>query len=461
MSLLGGLILWAQEPIGYTDALFTSVSALSHTGLTSVDFAVFSTSSQVFVLIWIKLGGLIMVSLIPPSVRLVRLLWDQRKDKYPNPQRSIYIRVHVILIVTIICYMLVIEGGAFITIGSYLEANGEAGRIVSHNGLRNYNRWWWSLFYVVSSFQNAGFALFWNSLIPFADNRVILLTLAFVIVAGYNLWPAFLHLILWLESKVFKGKNKEAVELLLNNPRHFYFLLFPLRDTIKMLFGFFLITTMEYLIFFVEWDNDQVYPKPFGPGDKLLTNFYQVITTRNCGMNTVNIEKLQFGHLALLVVTMYISGFPFIMTVYTTQSLIVDQRRKAKRFRYQAKRLMTRSFIFLYIALIVILLIEYDRVSQKVIPNAYLAVAFEVSSAFGNVGLSFAIPNNNASYSGLFHTVSKLIIITIMLLGRHRGLPDSIDPAIYFRNQSVSFIHDLTNNSPRNLEKMEIELEIK
>jgi Trk-type K+ transport system membrane component len=218
---------------------------------------------------------------------------------------------------------------------------------------------------------------------------------------------------------------------------------------------------MEYLIFFVEWDNDQVYPKPFGPGDKLLTNFYQVITTRNCGMNTVNIEKLQFGHLALLVVTMYISGFPFIMTVYTTQSLIVDQRRKAKRFRYQAKRLMTRSFIFLYIALIVILLIEYDRVSQKVIPNAYLAVAFEVSSAFGKVGLSFAIPNNNASYSGLFHTVSKLIIITIMLLGRHRGLPDSIDPAIYFRNQSVSFIHDLTNNSPRNLEKMEIELEIK
>lgn len=58
------------------------------------------------------------------------------------------------------------------------------------------------------------------------------------------------------------------------------------------------------------------------------------------------------------------------------------------------------------------------------------SVLFEVVSAYGNIGLSLGYPTANASFSGQFRPVSKLIIIAMQIRGRHRGLPYDLDRAV-------------------------------
>lgn len=62
-SLFGGLIFYASEDIPYIDALFTAVSALTVTGLTTVDFALFKFGSQFFVLLLMCIGGQVLMTL--------------------------------------------------------------------------------------------------------------------------------------------------------------------------------------------------------------------------------------------------------------------------------------------------------------------------------------------------------------------------------------------------------------
>jgi len=58
------------------------------------------------------------------------------------------------------------------------------------------------------------------------------------------------------------------------------------------------------------------------------------------------------------------------------------------------------------------------------------SLIFEMVSAYGTVGLSLGIPTANYSFSGALRTGSKVLLCAVMLRGRHRGLPMSLDRAI-------------------------------
>ena len=55
---------------------------------------------------------------------------------------------------------------------------------------------------------------------------------------------------------------------------------------------------------------------------------------------------------------------------------------------------------------------------------------FEIVSAFGTVGLSTGVPYDLYAFCGAWSTLSKLILMCVMLRGRHRGLPLAIDRAV-------------------------------
>lgn len=58
-------------------------------------------------------------------------------------------------------------------------------------------------------------------------------------------------------------------------------------------------------------------------------------------------------------------------------------------------------------------------------------VMFEVVSAYGPVGLSTGLPGGRTeSFSGGWRRASKLILCAVMIRGRHRGLPATIDRAV-------------------------------
>lgn len=62
---------------------------------------------------------------------------------------------------------------------------------------------------------------------------------------------------------------------------------------------------------------------------------------------------------------------------------------------------------------------------------------FETVSAYGTVGLSLGVPYNSYSFSGAWQSLSKLILMAVMLRGRHRILPMAIDRAILLPGQDI------------------------
>ncbi|KAI6120358.1 cation transport protein-domain-containing protein [Pisolithus croceorrhizus] len=73
-------------------------------------------------------------------------------------------------------------------------------------------------------------------------------------------------------------------------------------------------------------------------------------------------------------------------------------------------------------------------------------IIFELVSAYGSVGLSLGVPNQNYSFSGSLRPLSKLVIILVMLRGRHRGLPVAIDRAVML---PTVFNHAEENSDPQ------------
>lgn len=104
---------------------------------------------------------------------------------------------------------------------------------------------------------------------------------------------------------------------------------------------------------------------------------------------------------------------------------------RSTNFTNQVKSIVLRDISWLIIAWFVISLIENDRVSfPGDIHFTESKVLFEIISAFGNVGLSLGYPNSPTSFVGVWRNGSKMVLIIVMLLGRHRGLPNSIDRAV-------------------------------
>jgi Cation transport protein len=93
---------------------------------------------------------------------------------------------------------------------------------------------------------------------------------------------------------------------------------------------------------------------------------------------------------------------------------------------------------YIFLGLFLIAIIEGDRVENT---NEYaftlFSVLFEIMSAYGTVGLSLGYPTINASFSGEFRTLSKLVIIAMEIRGRHRGLPYELDRAVLLPSESL------------------------
>jgi Trk-type K+ transport system membrane component len=65
-------------------------------------------------------------------------------------------------------------------------------------------------------------------------------------------------------------------------------------------------------------------------------------------------------------------------------------------------------------------------------------VLFELVSAFAGIGLSLGLPSDNFSFAGAMHPLSKLVIIIVMVRGRHRGLPVAVDRAVLLPSELVT-----------------------
>jgi trk system potassium uptake protein len=378
--------------ISFTDALFTSTSAVCVTGLIVKDTGTyFSPVGQVIIMLLFQIGGLGIMTFST----LILLVAGRRiaiKDSITLKEGFFHgtsLRVQS-LIKNILLYTIGLEllGSLFF----YLNFNTRfpTGKAVFH-----------SLFHSISAFCNAGFCLYTDSFESFKGNIWVNLNLMILIILG------------GLGFIVLKESGSLFVDIL--KKRRFQF---SLHTKLVYRMTFFLILFSSVLFFVLEY-NDSL--GNFSLKEKILTSVFQVVTPRTAGFNTLNLNTLGLGMMFFLIILMFIGASPGSTGggVKTTTMGAVFAFLKSKvlaresvnlSHRTLPSQLITKAFTVMTLGICVIcfsifiLLISQPGVSMK-------DVFFEVFSAFGTVGLSLGLTPQ-------LNDVGKIVIIMTMYIGR-------------------------------------------
>ena len=115
-------------------------------------------------------------------------------------------------------------------------------------------------------------------------------------------------------------------------------------------------------------------------------------------------------------------------------SYVPEDKMKASQINKRfMKHYFFRHSFFLILAVLVCAFSEDQILKDPTIDVNLWYIMFEIISAYGNVGLSLGVPGQVISLSGTFSPIGKCVIIFIMWLGKHRGLPSKDDEVIDFR----------------------------
>jgi Trk/Ktr/HKT type cation transporter len=192
-------------------------------------------------------------------------------------------------------------------------------------------------------------------------------------------------------------------------------------------------------------------------GPRILDGLFQALCVRNGGFYIISITTLQIGTQLLYVVMMYISAYPVVITmrhtnVYEERSLGIyaddpsmtreDNEGTPRRIlpsslsgrlyfvRQQLQAQLAHDLWWIVLAVVIIGIVEAGNFSRDPVTYSVFNILFETVSAYGCVGITTGLPDQKYSFSGGWHTLSKLVLCAVMLRGRHRGLPVAIDRAI-------------------------------
>ena len=417
-----------RQGITFVDALFTAVSALCVTGLTSTDFSQFTLAGQLVVMLLIQMGGLgiilftsifalVITRGLSEHTAFKKIMKDILDTRDHDDVRN--------MIRHVLQYTLVIELGGFLIMGVRLASADAA----LTDGV---NPWWWALFHSISAFNNAGFGLLNTNLANFLHDPVINLVIAAQIILGGLGYPVLIFLHYWVRGRF--RRRPDAVQRALHHDVDGV-----VASNVQVRVA--LVGTMFLIIFgwvvtgLVEWDNTGL--GPLSAGDKVLMSFFQSVSTRTAGFNTVDIGTLHLTTLFCYILLMFIGANPAgtaggikIPTVAVLYGYIKDWFRKpgeavvllnkrvSKFAVSHAVRLFFFSVIFIAAITTAITFVEKNYLITPDPTFNSLKVVFEIVSAFGTVGLSMGFKGGVTSFSAILTPFSKLLIILTMLFGR-------------------------------------------
>jgi Trk-type K+ transport system membrane component len=425
-SWFGALLLWLLEhgstDVSFTDALFISTSGLTETGLATVDISKFREVSQVALMFIVILGGAVLGSLMPIFIR--GLMIDEASEHLQMrilSDVSLETRREAIREVKRLTLGYLIGNYIFgwIVIGSYVQNN----PIFQERGV---HPWFFSLFVSISAFNNAGFSLFADNLAPLVGDSRTLLMLAYLIMAGNVAFPLFFWLwvrVLHVVYRMLNWQDKLRIyRHLLQYPRECHTHLFP-NNVIRWLFFMLLITTFGELFIFLEQEVKLPELAHLNHWQVLCAGWFTAVTTRTAGFNVLDIATLSPAMIVIFIVLMYLSAYPIAVSIRSTDAQVKTTKEA------EAKNMMVDDLFWLFTPWIFICFIENVHPADGLETDYKqpLKTLFEISSAMGTVGLSLSAPHIVTSFSALLKPLSKWIMILVMLIGRHRGLPEGLD----------------------------------
>ncbi|CAK7273672.1 low affinity potassium transporter [Sporothrix epigloea] len=313
------------------------------------------------------------------------------------------------------------------------------------------SRVWWGFFTSHSAFMDLGFSLTPDSMNSFNTAIFPLLLMSFLIVIGNTGFPVMLRFVIWVFSNIVpRGSGIfEELKFLLDHPRRCFTLLFPSGAT-WWLFWLLVILNGIDLLFFIILDLGSGPIVALPAGTRILDGLFQAFSTRTAGFSCVNLADIHPAVQASYMIMMYISVFPIAISVrrtnvYEEKSLGVyhgneiDEPANGTDFEYvgaHLRRQLSFDLWFLSIGFFILTISEGSKLQAN--EFSMFAVLFEVVSAYGTVGMSLGYPGGNESLCSRFSVVGKLVIIGMMIRGRHRGLPYGLDRAILLPSESLN-----------------------
>lgn len=380
------------QSVSFFDSLFTATSAVCVTGLVAVDTGTtFSLFGQAVLLVLIQIGGLgfmvfatrIMVMLGRKISLKGRMLIRESMNSASLSDLSGLTRLYLLLALGI-----ELIGAAVLSV-----------RFVPLFGLRR--GLWMALFHAVSAFCNAGFDVFgrFSSLTAFAHDPLVLLTVAALIVLGGLGFSVILEAL--RNRQGFKGLSLHARIVLMLTP-------------ILLCVG-----TIFYLL--VEWQGAGTLAG-LGAGDKAMNAFFQSVTMRTAGFNSIDLSRFTDGSKLFSSLLMMIGASPastgggmktttvavfalLMLSVVKGESEVnIARRRLSGDVARRALAVVALFMTTLIVGTLAISLIENGRFALS-------DVLFEASSAMGTVGVSsIGTPNLTPA--------SRAVLLPMMFLGR-------------------------------------------
>jgi potassium uptake TrkH family protein len=354
----------------FVDAVFTSASAIAVTGLITVDTPVhWSPFGQAVILVCIQVGGLgIMTSGVLLGLLVSRKL-GLRTRLMARAEHSSALNLGDVraVIVRTMVFTMVVEIVVAVLLAIRFAANGHGAYSL-----------WLGVFHSVSAFNNAGFALFSDSIMSYATDPGISLPICVGAILGGLGMPIVFEL-----TRRGWGRRKWSVHTKMT-----------LTGSAILLFG----GTAAFLFF--EWSN----PATFGQWawhDRFLPAFFQSAVARTSGFNSINIGALTEDSLFATIVLMFIGGGSAstaggikVTTFFVLLWVIWAEVRgepDVNAFRHRINHAVVRealSVALVYVAcnVLVVFLLQRFEPGTDLMP-----LMFEAASALATVGQSTGI----------------------------------------------------------------------
>lgn len=180
------------------------------------------------------------------------------------------------------------------------------------------------------------------------------------------------------------------------------------------------------------------------PGPRAAVGLFTSLGLRTGGFYAVSISFLAPALQVFYIVVMYISSFPIVLALrqtntYEEQSIGLESTDESRRSNLSThlQNQLAYDLWFMIGAWFLICIVERTALMENHPGFLIFNILFEVTSGYGTVGLSTGVPYDSYSLSGAFHKLSKVIMLFVMVRGRHRGLPLAIDRSILFPGQEL------------------------
>ncbi|TCP29815.1 trk system potassium uptake protein TrkH [Scopulibacillus darangshiensis] len=374
--------------ISWLDALFTSTSAMTVTGLNVVDpIHTYTILGTTIIMLLIQFGGLgIMTFAVLIYLLMGKRISIKQRLIIQEELNQSTLGGLIKLVKRLFIFSIFFEG----FLGLLLSI-----RFIPDLGLEK--GLYYSLFHAVSAFNNAGFSLWTNNLTGYVGDPIVNVVISALFIIGGIGFTVM--------NDIWEHKRWRQFSL----------------HTKLMLLGTLIINIIAFIIILsLEHDNPGTLGTLHGT-DKYWAAYFQAAAPRTAGFNSVDIGALKPPTLFFIMILMFIgagsisTGGGIKLTTFISLLVIMFGYIRRKNEAVIMERTIPDSAIFkgLTVALLSIAIIFVAIFSLLMSERtfSFIQIAFEVVSAFGTVGLSTGITPDLSSFG-------QCVIAFMMIIGK-------------------------------------------